>query len=66
VTVLDWWNMLGLDKDMTVEETRKLGSWTRTVFTSMLVPADVLPFLCVTGTCGNTSRRRGRRAREED
>jgi hypothetical protein len=25
VTVLDWWDMLGLDKDMTVEETRNLG-----------------------------------------
>jgi hypothetical protein len=25
VTVLDWWDVIGLDRDMTVEETRALG-----------------------------------------
>jgi hypothetical protein len=25
VTVMDWWEILGLDRDMTVEEIRKMG-----------------------------------------
>jgi hypothetical protein len=50
VTLLDWWDVLGLDKDITVLETRAPGIMDRDGYTEMPVVSDVLPFPFVTGT----------------
>jgi hypothetical protein len=50
VTLLDWWDVLGLEKDITVLETRAPGIMDRDGYTEMPVFSDVLLFPCVTGT----------------